>query len=116
MGSGNASGVQLVHLLASEMNGMRTAGDPVMRMRMTRGLRLKEAKAQTADRHRVSARDLSDGVVMQDARSECGIGRLTDVGNEGGDGAAVKRAKVAPLDGAAWRATAWSGSAVAYAR
>ncbi len=69
-------------MLTSGMNEMRTAGDPVMRMRMIRGLRLKEAKAQTADRRRVSARVLSDGVVMQDVSSESGIGRLTEVENE----------------------------------
>jgi dimethylamine--corrinoid protein Co-methyltransferase len=82
MGSGDSLGVHMVHMLASGMNGMRTAGDLVMRMQMTRGMRLKEAKAYVADRLGVSVRDLSDGVVMQDVRSEFGIGRLTELENE----------------------------------
>jgi len=82
MGSGDTLGVHLVHMLASGMNGMRTAGDLVMRMQMTRGMRLKEAKAYVADKLGVSVRDLSDGVVMQDVRSEFGIGRLTELENE----------------------------------
>jgi dimethylamine--corrinoid protein Co-methyltransferase len=82
MGSGDALGVRMVHMLASGMNGMRTAGDLVMRMQMTRGMRLREAKAYVADKLGVSVRDLSDGVVMQDVRSEFGIGRLTELENE----------------------------------
>jgi dimethylamine--corrinoid protein Co-methyltransferase len=82
MGSGDALGVRMVHMLASGMNGMRTAGDLVMRMQMTRGMRLKEAKAYVADKLGVSVRDLSDGVVMQDVRSEFGLGRLTELENE----------------------------------
>ena len=82
MGSGDALGVRMVHMLASGMNGMRTAGDLVMRMQMTRGMRLKEAKAYVADKLGVSVRDLSDGVVMLDVRSEFGIGRLTELENE----------------------------------
>ena len=61
---------------------MRTAGDLVMRMQMTRGMRLKEAKAYVADKLGVSVRDLSDGVIMQDVRSEFGIGRLTELETE----------------------------------
>jgi dimethylamine--corrinoid protein Co-methyltransferase len=64
------------------MNGMRTAGDLVMRLQMTRGMRLREAKAYVADKLGVSVRDLSDGVIMQDVRSEFGIGRSTELENE----------------------------------
>lgn len=82
MGVGDTLGVHMVHQLASGMNGMRTAGDLVMRLQMTRGMRLKEAKACVADRLGVSVRDLSDSVVMQEVRSEFGIGRLTELENE----------------------------------
>jgi len=61
---------------------MRTAGDLVMRMQMTRGMRLKEAKAYVADKLGVSVRDLSDGVIMQDVRSEFGIGLITELETE----------------------------------
>jgi dimethylamine--corrinoid protein Co-methyltransferase len=72
----------MVHQLASGMNGMRTAGDLVMRLQMTRGMRLKEAKEYVAGKLGVSVRDLSDSVVMQDVRSEFGIGRITELENE----------------------------------
>ncbi len=82
MGVGDTLGVHLVHTLASGMNGIRSAGDLVMRMEMTRGMRLEKAKRYVADRLGVSARDLSDSVVMQDVRSEFGIGRLTELESE----------------------------------
>jgi dimethylamine---corrinoid protein Co-methyltransferase len=72
----------MVHQLASGMNGMRTAGDLVMRLQMTRGMRLKEAKEYVGGKLGVSVRDLSDSVVMQDVRSELGIGRITELENE----------------------------------
>jgi len=78
MGTGDAVGVQMAHALAAGMNGMRAAGDLVARMQMTRGMRLQEAKLFVADRLGVSPRDLSDSVVMQEVRSEFGIGRLSD--------------------------------------
>jgi len=53
-----------------------------MRLQMTRGMRLKEAKAYVADKLGVSVRDLSDSVVMQDVRSDFGIGRITELENE----------------------------------
>jgi dimethylamine--corrinoid protein Co-methyltransferase len=82
MGGGDNLGAHMVHQLASGMNGMRTAGDLVMRLQMTRGMRLKEAKAYVADRLGVSVRELSDSVVMQDVRSEFGIGLITELEDE----------------------------------
>jgi dimethylamine--corrinoid protein Co-methyltransferase len=63
--------------MASGMGGMRTAGDLVGRMEMTRGMRLAQAKAYVADRLGVAAADLSDPVVMGDVREELGLGRIT---------------------------------------
>jgi dimethylamine--corrinoid protein Co-methyltransferase len=79
MGSGDSLGVHLAHTLASGMNGMRAAGDLVARMQMTRGMRLKEAKLFVAGRLGVSPRELSDSVVMQEVRSEFGIGLISDL-------------------------------------
>ena len=59
------------------MGGMRTAGDLVGRMQMTRGMRLPQAKAHVAERLGVTAADLSDPVVMSDVREEYGLGRIT---------------------------------------
>jgi dimethylamine--corrinoid protein Co-methyltransferase len=93
MGGGDALGVHLAHMLASGMNGMRAAGDLVARMQMTRGMRLKEAKAYVAGRLGVSTRDLSDSVVMQEVRSELGIGLITDLESEGVGKASAMEAK-----------------------
>jgi hypothetical protein len=64
------------HSVASGMGGIRTAGDLVARMQMTRGMRLKEAKAYVAGKLGVAVGDLSDPVVMGDLRSEFGLARV----------------------------------------
>jgi hypothetical protein len=58
------------------MGGIRTAGDLVARMQMTRGMRLREAKAYVAGKLGVAVGDLSDPVVMGERRSELGLARL----------------------------------------
>ena len=58
------------------MGGIRAGGDLVARMQMTRGMRLKEAKAYVADKLGVTPYDLSDVAVMTDLRSELGFGRI----------------------------------------
>ncbi len=64
------------HALASGMGGMRTAGDLVARMQMTRGLRLPQAKQYVADKIGCSVLDLSDTVAMHDIRRDLGLGRI----------------------------------------
>ena len=64
------------HALASGMGGMRTAGDLVARMQMTRGLRLPQAKQYVADRLGCSVLDLSDTIAMHDLRRDLGLGRI----------------------------------------
>ena len=64
------------HELACGMGGIRTAGDLVGRMQVTRGMRLVEAKRYVAERLGVSAMDLSDPVVMRDVRRELGLGLI----------------------------------------
>ena len=64
------------HALASGMGGMRTAGDLVARMQITRGMRLPRAKRYVADKLACSVDDLSDPVAMHDLRRDLGLGRL----------------------------------------
>ena len=64
------------HALASGMGGMRTAGDLVARMQITRGMRLPEAKAHVAAKLGCGVRDLSDPVAMHDLRRDHGLGRI----------------------------------------
>jgi hypothetical protein len=68
--------MQGTHAQAVGMGGMRAAGDLVARMQMTKGMRLKEAKAYVADKLGLSAFDLSDPAVMTDVRNEFGFGRI----------------------------------------
>ena len=58
------------------MGGMRGAGDLVARMQMTRGLKIREAKAYVADRLKVSEADLTDPVVMDEVRKDLQIGTI----------------------------------------
>ena len=62
------------HAQASGMGGMRTAGDLVARVQMSKRLRLKEAKEYVAGKLGCSTRDLSDPVAMELIRKENGLG------------------------------------------
>ena len=65
------------HSQASGMGGMRTAGDLVARVQMSKRLRLKEAKEYVAGKLGCGVRDLSDPVAMELIRREHGLGLLT---------------------------------------
>ncbi len=47
------------------------------RMQITRGMRIREAKAYVAERLGASPADLSDPLAMEDARRERQLGRIT---------------------------------------
>jgi len=60
--------MDVTHALAAGMGGIRTAGDLVARMQMSRGMRLKEAKEYVAGKLGCTARDLSDSYAMEQIR------------------------------------------------
>ena len=62
------------------MGGIRTAGDLVARMQITRGMRLTQAKEHVARKLGVSLMDLSDPVAMVDVRKKRGLGSSTEAG------------------------------------
>jgi Dimethylamine methyltransferase (Dimeth_PyL) len=64
------------HAQASGMGGMRTAGDLVARMQMTRRMRLKEAKQYVAGKLGCTPCDLSDPTAMEQIRLDKGLGTL----------------------------------------
>jgi len=68
--------MHVTHSIASGMGGMRTAGDLVGRMQMSRGMKIKEAKEYVASKLRVSVSDLADPVVMSEVREDLDIGRV----------------------------------------
>jgi hypothetical protein len=65
------------HAIASGMGGMRTAGDLVARMQMTRSMKIDEAKKYVADKLNVSVPDLTDPVVMTEVREDLDIGSIS---------------------------------------
>ena len=73
--------MDVTHALAAGMGGVRTAGDLVARMQMSRGMRLPEAKKYVADRLGCAIRDLGDSYAMEQIRGEKGLGRILDHSN-----------------------------------
>ena len=73
-------GQAVSHGVASGMGGIRTAGDLVARMQITRGMRLTEAKRYVADKLGLAPADLSDPTVMLDVRKELGLGSVLEAG------------------------------------
>ncbi len=66
----------ITHAIASGMGGMRTAGDLVARMQMTRGMKIQEAKEYVAGKLKVSVPDLTDPVIMSEVREDLQIGSI----------------------------------------
>ena len=62
--------------MTSGMGGMRTTGDLVARMQMSRGMKIGEAKRHVAEKLRVSMTELTDDAVMWELRRDLGIGTV----------------------------------------
>ena len=71
--------MSMSHALASSMGGIRTAGDLVARMQMTRKMRLPEAKRYVAKKLDLSVTEISDSTVMRRVREDLDIGVITAV-------------------------------------
>ncbi len=69
----------MAHILASCMGGIRTSGDLVAWMQITRKMKIDEAKAYVANRLKVDPLDLTDEEVMRPIREDLGIGMVTSV-------------------------------------
>ena len=78
MGVGDPGGMHMAHAIASGMGGMRTAGDLVARMQMSRAMRIDEAKKYVADKLGASVADVSDPVIMCEVREDLDIGRVNE--------------------------------------
>jgi dimethylamine--corrinoid protein Co-methyltransferase len=71
--------MSISHALASSMGGIRTAGDLVARMQLTKKMRLDEAKRYVAGKLNISVMDLCDSTVMRRVREDLDIGVITAV-------------------------------------
>nr|MBC8442104.1 [dimethylamine--corrinoid protein] Co-methyltransferase [Candidatus Desulfobacula maris] len=78
---------------------MRGAGDLVARMQMSKGMRIEEAKAYVAKKLLVGIEDLTDPVIMNEVRTDLGIGVMTPLpGFPKGIEAKFNIAKVLDID------------------
>lgn len=77
MGTGDPAGVTIPHTVTSGMGGLRTAGDLVARMQMTRGMKIAESKKYVAGKLGISTTELIDEVVMREVREDNKIGCIT---------------------------------------
>ncbi len=71
---GDPFGMHIAHIVASGMGGIRTAGDLVAWMQLTRKMKINEAKQYVAQKLGVGVRDLVDEETMRQLREELGIG------------------------------------------
>ena len=85
----------IAHIMAAGMGGIRTSGDLVAWMQMTKKMKLPEAKQHVAEKLGVSVLDLTNEDVMYPLREELGIGVVTAVA--GGPKGILAKAKIAKL-------------------
>jgi len=72
-------GMQISHIMASCMGGIRTAGDLVAWMQMTRKMKLGEAKAYVAEKLGIDVFDLTNEDEMRLLREDLDIGTVTSI-------------------------------------
>ena len=58
------------------MGGLRTTGDLVARMQLSKGMKIDVAKQYVADKLGVSVQEIHDPVIMRDVREDHKIGIL----------------------------------------
>jgi dimethylamine--corrinoid protein Co-methyltransferase len=87
--------MHLSHIMASGMGGIRTTGDLVAWMQISRKMRLHEAKNYVANKLGIEVIDLTNEDVMRPLREDLGIGIITSVaGSPKGIRAKIKIAEL----------------------
>ena len=74
---GDPVGMDMAHMLASGMGGIRTAGGLVARMEYAKNMKVDKAKEYVAKKLGLSTLDIADEHVMRDLREELKIGVVT---------------------------------------
>ena len=85
----------VTHIVTAGMGGMRTAGDLVAWMQMSRRMKLTDAKHYVAEKLKVDVMDLVDEDVMYPLRKDLGIGTVTP--EAGGPEGILAKCRVADL-------------------
>jgi dimethylamine--corrinoid protein Co-methyltransferase len=92
---GDPLGMHLSHIMASGMGGIRTTGDLVAWMQISRKMKLLEAKKYVANKLGIEVIDLVNEDVMRPLREDLGIGTITSVaGSPKGIRAKIKIAEL----------------------
>jgi dimethylamine--corrinoid protein Co-methyltransferase len=87
--------MHLSHIMASGMGGIRTTGDLVAWMQLSRKMKLLEAKKYVANKLGIEVIDLINEDVMRPLREDLGIGTITSVaGSPKGIRAKIKIAEL----------------------
>ncbi len=87
--------MHLAHIMASGMGGLRTTGDLVAWMQMTRRMKINDAKQYVAQKLGIDVMDLTNIDVIRPLREDLGIGILTSVsGSPKGIRAKIKIAEL----------------------
>jgi len=73
---GDPFGMAISHEFSAGMGGIRTAGDLVARMQMTKGMKINQAKEYVAGKLGISLLDLADSSVMKEVREDMNIGEV----------------------------------------
>jgi dimethylamine--corrinoid protein Co-methyltransferase len=76
---GDPFGMHIAHIMSSGMGGLRTAGDLVGWMQMTRKMKINKAKDYVAMKLGVKVSDLVDEEIMRSVREKLGIGTVTSI-------------------------------------
>ena len=71
--------MHIAHIVASGMGGIRTSGDLVAWMQMTRKMKISEAKHYVADKLGIDFIDLTNEEVMRQLREQLEIGVITSL-------------------------------------
>jgi dimethylamine--corrinoid protein Co-methyltransferase len=88
-------GMHMAHIMSSGMGGLRTAGDLVAWMQISRKMKINDAKQYVAKKLGIGVIDLSDEEVMRRVREDLGIGIITSVaGSPKGIRAKIKIAEL----------------------
>jgi dimethylamine--corrinoid protein Co-methyltransferase len=88
-------GMHMSHIMSSGMGGLRTAGDLVAWMQISRKMKIDEAKKYVARKLKIDVIDLTDEEVMRRTREDLGIGMITSVsGSPKGIRAKIKIAEL----------------------
>ena len=74
--------MQIAHIVAAGMGGIRTAGDLVAWMQIIKKMKLTPAKQYVADKLGIAVDELINEEIMRQIREELGIGVITAIAGD----------------------------------